>query len=233
MTTARQLYQLQEFDWDIDRSRASLASIEERLRDDSALVKARKEAEKRAEKALQLRKEHGAHELEVEDFRQKIKTLEARLFSGVVKNPRELKGQEQELHYIKQHALQAEEKLLALMIDLEEAEGPAAKSQEELARMEAEWEKTRATLIQEKAVLTEQFNTLSRRRGELDAVTNPSQLAQYERLRQSRHGHAVAKVERGMCQGCRLTLPTQELQRVRAAKEPVQCSSCGRILYVN
>ena len=233
MTTARQLYQLQEFDWDIDRSRASLASMEERLRDDSALVKARKEAEKRAEKALQLRKEHGAHELEVEDLRQKIKTLEARLFSGVVKNPRELKGQEQELHYIKQHALQAEEKLLALMIDLEEAEGPAAKSQEELARMEAEWEKTWATLIQEKAVLTEQFNTLSRRRGELDAVTNPSQLAQYERLRQSRHGHAVAKVERGMCQGCRLTLPTQELQRVRTAKEPVQCSSCGRILYVN
>ena len=44
--------------------------------------------------------------------------------------------------------------------------------------------------------------------------------------------HMDVKVERGMCQGCRLALSTMELQRARSARGVVQCSSCRRILYV-
>ena len=57
-------------------------------------------------------------------------------------------------------------------------------------------------------------------------------LAVYERLRDDRNGYAVAKVERGMCQGCRITLPSGELQRIRNSQDMVQCSSCQRILFV-
>ena len=54
----------------------------------------------------------------------------------------------------------------------------------------------------------------------------------YESLLKTRDGSAVAKVERGMCQGCRLTLPTLELQRARSSEGIARCGSCGRILYV-
>jgi uncharacterized protein len=57
-------------------------------------------------------------------------------------------------------------------------------------------------------------------------------LVLYNRLRRARAGRAVAKVERGTCQGCRITLPTTVFQRARSGLKIVQCTSCERILYV-
>jgi predicted nucleic acid-binding Zn-ribbon protein len=39
-------------------------------------------------------------------------------------------------------------------------------------------------------------------------------------------------VERGLCRGCGVTLPSGDVQRARAGQELVRCNSCGRILYV-
>ena len=44
-------------------------------------------------------------------------------------------------------------------------------------------------------------------------------------------GTAVAKVEQGVCCGCRISLPSTELQRARS-DSLVRCSSCGRILFL-
>jgi hypothetical protein len=52
----------------------------------------------------------------------------------------------------------------------------------------------------------------------------------YYELKKQR-GQAVAKVEQGLCRGCRISLPTAELQRARSGNL-VQCSSCGRLLFL-
>ncbi|MDI6814491.1 MAG: hypothetical protein QMC90_00160 [Dehalococcoidales bacterium] len=39
-------------------------------------------------------------------------------------------------------------------------------------------------------------------------------------------GTAVAKVEQGLCRGCRISLSTAKLQQARSGSL-VQCSSCG------
>ena len=51
----------------------------------------------------------------------------------------------------------------------------------------------------------------------------------YEEL----HRLAVAKMERGLCQGCRMALPTQQQQRVRNGRQTVLCNTCGRILFLS
>jgi predicted nucleic acid-binding Zn-ribbon protein len=74
---------------------------------------------------------------------------------------------------------------------------------------------------------------LKKLRQSRDGVTPdipPSAMSVYEGLRKTRDGVAVSRVVRLMCQQCRLTLPTMELQRARAAQTIVQCSSCQRIL---
>ena len=233
MTSARQLYELQELDWQIDGCQTELASVEERLRDDSALVMARKEADERAVNLRQLRSNHETQDSAVRDLRDKIATLEKRLYSGAVRNPRELESSESELHYTKERAEKEEEDLLNLMINLDEEQERAANSNTEISRMEDEWESTRATLSKESGTLAKQLASLNKKRGDLAGRSSPRDIVRYEKLRQTRQGLAVAKVERGMCQGCRLTLPTQELQKVRTAREPVQCNSCGRILYLS
>ena len=233
MTTVRQLYDLQELDWEIDRFRANLASVEERIQDDSALSQARSEAEERDANLLQLRTQHGVREMELRGLEERAKALAEKLYGGMVKGLRELESLESELRYAKEQVGGVEEEVLSLMIHLDEQEELAAKSKLGLSLMEKEREKSLADLGQEKRALLGQLAGLTSRRGELVGRTNPGHLARYERLRQTRQGSAMAKVERGMCQGCRLALTTQELQKVRTAQEPVHCSSCGRILYAS
>jgi len=43
---------------------------------------------------------------------------------------------------------------------------------------------------------------------------------------------SVAKVEGGACQGCRISLPMNLLQKARSGNSLVQCSSCERVLYL-
>jgi predicted nucleic acid-binding Zn-ribbon protein len=63
---------------------------------------------------------------------------------------------------------------------------------------------------------------------------DPKTLSFYDALRAKHQGRAVAKVERGTCGGCRISLPMSLLQRARSGSHVmVQCSSCERILYVS
>jgi predicted nucleic acid-binding Zn-ribbon protein len=43
----------------------------------------------------------------------------------------------------------------------------------------------------------------------------------------------VAVVERGLCQGCRISLPMSVVQKARAGAGLVKCVSCERILLVS
>ncbi|MEE8442403.1 MAG: C4-type zinc ribbon domain-containing protein [Dehalococcoidia bacterium] len=229
----RQLYDLQELDWDVDRYQAELASIEARLRDDTQVVKARAELAEGEKILIQLRRQHVRHDQDVQELRQRVQALESRLYSGTVRNPRELDGLQAELTYAKEHAGKGDEELLGLMIELDENEERVAKAQTDLAQLEKDWEETHATLAGEQKVLAEQLRDSMAKRQQFTVDIASSLMSRYERLRTARQGYAVAKVERGRCVGCRLTLPINELQRARSAKEPVVCNSCGRMLYVS
>ncbi|MCK4696871.1 MAG: hypothetical protein KAT53_01045, partial [Dehalococcoidia bacterium] len=86
---------------------------------------------------------------------------------------------------------------------------------------------------QQQAELGAALATLEQKGKDLAGKLDASSLELYQALRRKRHGRAVAKVEQGMCQGCRIALPMSELQRARLGQELVQCSSCERILYVS
>ena len=55
----------------------------------------------------------------------------------------------------------------------------------------------------------------------------------YRALLPRKAGVAVARVERGICLGCRIKLPMREIARLKNSDSLVLCSSCGRILLAN
>ena len=233
MATIRQLNDLQELDLEVGRFTTELASVEARLRDDSALLRARAETLEKEQSLQKVKSQHTRQSQEVQQLQEKAQVVEERLYGGSVRNPRELEDLQTELQYAKEHANVGEESLLNLMIELDEKEGWAAKANTDLAQMEAAWSETQESLTKERASLAERLHGLRGQRQQLTLGIAPTLVARYEQIRIARQGYAVAKVERGMCTGCRLTLPTKDLQRVRTAQEPVTCSSCGRILYVS
>jgi hypothetical protein len=102
----------------------------------------------------------------------------------------------------------------------------------ELSDAQQAWDARQAELTAQVAALKAEQDDLTAQRDQIAAVVDRSELLKYENLRRSKAGRAVAKVERGLCQACRMSLPTQHLQRVRAGRQTVLCSSCGRMLFL-
>jgi predicted nucleic acid-binding Zn-ribbon protein len=233
LTTMRQLFDLHELDMSMGQCRTELESVEARLADGSALTNARAVKSKLEETGKELLRQHTSHSLVVEELQDKSNALEQRLYGGSIRNPHELESLQAESTYAKDQAKEAEDQVLELMIGLDENEEALASSKEKLDKMEQTWVQTQAVLSQDRTDLGSRIEQLTIARREIVSGIAAPILSQYEYVRNSHQGGAMAKVERGMCTGCRLTLPTGELQRVRAARELITCSSCGRILVAD
>lgn len=233
MTTMRQLFDLHELDMSMDQCCTELESVEARLADGTALANARAVKSKLEETGRELLRQHTSRSLVVEELQDKYNALEQRLYGGSIRNPHELESLQAESTYAKDQTKEAEDQVLELMIGLDENEEALARSKEKLDEMEQTWVQTQAALSQDRTDLGSRIEQLTITRREIVSRIAAPMLSQYEYVRKSHQGGAMAKVERGMCTGCRLTLPTGELQRVRAARELITCSSCGRILVAD
>ena len=233
MTSSRSLYELQELDWELDHATGEMSSVIARLNDDSQLVEAKKKTQKSETAVLQLTERQVDQTQNNQQLKENLQALEKRLYGGSIRNAKELESLHGELEFARQQATASEDLLLNLMMALDEGEKTAAESRTELERLESERAVTLTTLNKERIALAEQLELLKAKRGQLTSGFASGPLAQYERVRSAYQGHAVAKVERGRCTGCRIALPTGDLQQARTAKDLVICSSCGRILYAS
>ena len=231
--SGKRLYDLQELDWGIASRNQGLADVRARLNDNQALLLTRSKVEEAQQREGEIHSRQRDLEMQAASLTEKVTELEARLYGGSVTSPRELSGMQEEVRLLKNRQKQLDEGLLEIMVENEGAQKTLQELQHELAKMETEWEVEHQRLLQEQDRFSEELDSLNQRRESLTAILHPPDLSLYDSLLTSKQGHAVAKVERATCQGCRMTLPTKELQQVRISDHLVQCSSCGRILYVS
>ena len=121
---------------------------------------------------------------------------------------------------------------LELSIQVEETRSRCANLTQQLTDTRARWEVQQVELNRRVAELRGEQGEFEKQRELLASRFDPATLQRYETLRKSKGGRAVAKVERDLCQGCRMSLPTQLRQRVKSGRQTVNCSSCGRMLFV-
>ena len=232
MSSIQRLYDLQQHDREIWSREASLREVETRLADDSAIVTATQRLEQLDSAMAEQAPTRRLAEAAVQDVSEKLKAVEERLYSGAIKNPKELSAYDDERIFHQGAKGEAENRLLELMVEVEDLETSRTETQEFLSRLEADRGVERADLLSRQRQLTEELDRLRGSRAVMTPDIPASSLAVYETLLRERDGYAVARVERSMCQGCRLTLTTRELQHVRTSQDIVQCDSCRRILYI-
>jgi len=232
MVTAPDLYALQETDQALDKAQGRLAEIEARLGESEEMILAREVADEKRVAADQLRSHLSDAEYSVEEIRTKAADVEAKLYGGTVTNPKELSDLNDDLKSLRHLVRTREDVLLGLLVEIEEADAQLAAAQAECTDIEAKWKEEQDALLAEKAQIEPQIASLQARRDAQSPAVDRSSLRLYELLRQRHGGQAVARVERGMCQGCRITLPMSLLQKVRSSIGLVQCVSCERILLV-
>ena len=233
MTVVQQLYDLLGVDGDIDKHNQTIASLDAALADTQRLVETRQAVE---EARVELRKRQAERrdlELTVETAQARSGSAEAKLYGGTVRNPRELQDLQDELNMLKEQQRRHEESLLQALEVSEEAESGLNALETSLQEMEASWQQEEARMLAERSSLQEALIQLRKRRDDMTALVSPVHLSLYDGLRSTRQGVAVVRVERGSCQGCRITLPTRVVQQARTSAEPVKCPSCSRILYAS
>jgi predicted nucleic acid-binding Zn-ribbon protein len=230
MTLVKRLYDLQQIDLDIQGEQEALDEINRQLGESEALLKAKAGFLAEQEHLVEMEKQQRDVEWEIEDLRTSIAQVNDKLYSGATKNPKELVSLEKEVEIFKAKLREKEDKLLDLMAETETIQGKIKLDGERLKKLEVEWKQEQKALAQKQAKLQSRLSDLSRKRQAVASEIIPQTLELYEGIR-LRKGQAVVKVEQGRCHGCHLTLSVNEWQRARAGAL-IQCSSCGRILYL-
>ena len=225
------LYRLQQIDSQLDRIHARLRQIEAALKDDQAVKEAQQNLEQASRHLEAQRKILRQAEDQVREQRLKIEQTESTLYSGKVRNPKELQDLQNETVALKRYRSTLEDRQLEAMIVVEEAEALSQERKLTLEEEQTEFQKKSAELTQEQTHLKAD---LERHEAEREATVRSIEapnLELYNQLRQQRRGIAVAKVSDKACSACGSTLNASLLHATRSPSQIVRCDACGRILY--
>lgn len=225
-----QLYRLQQLDLELQRQQKLINDSNEELNKNEGLSEAQSELTSQRQRLAELAKRQKTVEWELEDVQEKTNHVSNRLYSGTIKNPKELVNLEQEVKDLRNKLSNKENELLELMTQAEAMQSQVRASAAELEQLSREWQQKQENLKQRKSEAESRLAELSPNREELAQQISPEALKLYEQIRLTKE-QPVAKVEQGRCQGCHITLPTGLWQRAKAG-DLVQCGSCTRILYL-
>jgi predicted nucleic acid-binding Zn-ribbon protein len=230
MTRFADLWRLQETDIALDSRRASLADAEARLGESEDVIAARAKHAELLAVLVAAESAQRAVEVEADDLKSKIAPQEKKLYSGAIKNPKELGDLQADIDQLKRHLSAIEDRDLEALGAVESADGAARAAAAELASVESAWNEEQSDLTERAQRLTGEVAIYDAERRERAGEIDPETLKAYDRLRAAHQGRAMAKLDRNLCTGCRISLPTNVVNKARAGSALVQCPNCERIL---
>ena len=230
MGVAKQFYQLQEVELEIESNEEALAKIASQLGESQAVARTQTKLKSEQQQLEELGRQQHSAEWEIEDLVNKLTTAEEKLYSGRIKDSKELTNLQHEVDGLRVRRNHLEDKALEIMDRVELSTASVATLSNKLKTLETDWHSQQQQLSTNMEQLETLLSDLKHKRQLLSANIDPQAIELYQELKKQKRG-AVAKVEQGICCGCRISLPTTELQRARS-DSLVQCSSCGRILFL-
>ncbi len=232
MSRAESLYRLQLLDLELDRARKRLDEIETALASSPALEHTRAEAA-RAEKALRLAlAELKSLELDAQTLDDKIAGEEQRLYSGAIRNPKEMLDLQHELDVLKQRRVALDDQLLTAMEQVEQLRADELRCRQALAQAERNFADDGVHLRAERGKLKAAIEGDLEQREALCRSIPARDLDLYSTIRAKKpNGVAVALIKAGACSQCGETPSSQLVQQAHTGAVLAICSNCGRILY--
>ena len=232
MFSVKQLYDLQLLDWDVQEQERTLVEVRDRIADDSEVTAIARRLTAIEARLDELGGPRRRAESAIEQHKRRVEAIDKRAYSGVITSHRELSAYEDEKAGIEQKRADEEDTLLDLLVTIEGLQADQVQAREASDRISARREEELPVLQAREDSISSELPGLYERRKEMVGEFPPQAMAIYETIRKTRDGHAVALVERGMCQACRIALPSTELQQARISQKIVHCDSCGRILVM-
>ena len=232
MTSPRQLFSLQELDLALDQIDGQAAQAEEEVSLGAALDGLEEALRDESQGLEEFQSQMKTLRVEAETQRERSAHLDGQLYGGEVTSPSALESLEQEASNVRSQVEKLDQELSELSTFIEASQSKCTEMEQQLSETRAAWEVRQAELTEVLSTLSSEREGIASQRGALAATLDPAGVQHYEKLRNAKGGLAVAKVARGLCQACRMSLPTQQQQKIRSGRQTVLCSSCGRILFL-
>jgi predicted nucleic acid-binding Zn-ribbon protein len=230
MASVRTLYRLQTTDQALTLARGRLREIEERLKGDEDLQALQRVVNSLTGQVSRSRVRLRDLEMDNQSLSEKMAAVQERLYGGQVTNPRELSSLQDETGSLTRRQKRLEDRILDVMVTLDEQEEELRDQQEQLNQASARWEALQMSLRAEQTELGAQVKQLGTQRSAVRGTLQAEELSTYDHLRQRKKGLAVVLLQGQACGGCGVRLPTRIVQQVRQAEVPQFCPSCGRML---
>lgn len=230
MSLVQELYQLQVLDLERDRLRRRLKEILGQLGETEELRAARASLEHIQAELNNWRVRQKDLELETQTLEAKIASVEERMYSGRVANPKVLADLQKDSAALRKQRSRLDEKSLEAMLAIEDKESRLDQAQAALSAIQTGWAAQQHSLAQERAALEARLAQADRDRLERVRHIPAEHLARYDSLRRTKNGIAVANLEEGFCSVCGVELSDRKLDRVIQGETLIFCSNCDRIL---
>jgi hypothetical protein len=227
------LYQLQKIDSRLAAIDSRSKEISRLLENDPVLIAARSEFEAAKRELESSSATLQVIESKILDRRNKLEQSESSLYSGMIKNPKELQDLQKEIASIKSAIALMEDEQMIAMLEVEEKEKifrtfDLKRDQANAANQQANV----ALTAQAEAIAQEKARLVTERKLLAIQVPGPI-LHRYEDLRSRKGGVAVGKVDDQTCTLCGTGLTPSQCQSAKSPSVLFFCPSCGRILYAD
>ena len=237
MTALESLLALQERDLAIDRIRHRLETLAERTQVADAEARRSATDAQRAEIAAQCERVQETEQRFDDEARllgDQAMAAEAKLYGGEVTSPRELQALQADVEQLKRHQRSIEDRQLATMEEREPLERRLAELATALTAIDEELATARAALDVAESSLTAELAVEQAARDDSAAAIDPALLDAYEQRRAKSNGVGAARLVGTTCQGCHLSIPATEVDRIRrASADSIEyCDNCGCILVL-
>ena len=235
MTRWDDLLAVQEHDTSIDQlthRRAHLpsrADLEQVMGELAALEASASEVETNRHA---LGREQQRLEDEITSLNDRANHHDKTLYSGTISNPRELQSLQDEIAALKRRISQLEDQELGVMEQIEPLDQQIAAVSASRGELDVKATALRAQIAEEEVAIDAELAEVRAERDKLVGAVDQSLLTEYDHLRKRLGGIAIARLVGGSCQGCHLSLPAVEVDRIKklSPDDPAHCEECGRLL---
>jgi predicted nucleic acid-binding Zn-ribbon protein len=227
------LLDLQDVDLDIDRlldQRQSLPELDQYKAANAARLEAEQHASELSDELKQMGLELDKSEGELEITEIKLSETETRLYSGGM-NARETENKRLEVQQLRNRKGVMEESVIELLDSREALEARLEEARQRLEAIRSDEKQLEATIGQAWKEIDLKVGRFEARKAEITDSIPEDLLSTYERLRRTKEGVAVGRLEHGQCGGCHLALSTTEQNEAKESDPPL-CVHCRRILVM-
>lgn len=230
MSRSKTLFQLQQFDTEVDQALKRIQEIDSILSNRKELDSVLTIQEKDQIIFGKKKQDQESAEQNVDEQNSKLTQNQNRLYGGAITNPKELEDLQMESASLQKYLSVLEERQLEAMLKADQAQDIFSKSSALVEKLTMDKQSEKEILSIEESELESKIVTLQDTRASFLDNNEIPELSTYERLRKSSGGIAVALMINSSCSACGSNIPSAIEQEARSPKIISFCPACKRIL---